>query len=330
MPPPELANRIGGQPEDYAVIGAQQAVLLRALLPEDWSWEGKRVLDFGCGTARTLVHFSEEAATGELWGCDIDVSSIEWAQRTLSPPFHFLSNDELPPLDRPDASYDLVYGFSVFTHLVDTWSVWLLELHRVLDVGGYGFFTFLGQGMIEDVAEREWDEDRVGMIGLDLGKPWSIGGPNVLHSEWWLRAHWGRLFEIVSVRPATDLEALRGHGIVVFRKDDRPVPTREKLERAEPDEPREQASLQFAVEILQERTAKLWEARVGAPLPAAEPPTAPAEPAEDQGEIDRLRREGDRLRAEHARLREELHTVTTSKSWRVTAPLRAARRRTGR
>src|SRR5437899_258859 len=195
------------------------------MLPDDWTWQGRRVLDFGCGTGRTLVQFEREAREGELWGCDIDAPTIEWASRYLSPPFHFVHNHELPPVDLPAASFDLIYGISVFTHLVEGWSDWLLEIHRLLKVGGYGLFTFLGEGMIEEVAGRAWDESRVGMIAFDFGKPWSIGGPSVLHSGWWLRAHWGRAFEVASVKPYAMEAARRGHGWILLRKDEGPAPT---------------------------------------------------------------------------------------------------------
>jgi SAM-dependent methyltransferase len=264
VPPIELASRLGGALEDYHRIGGQHAALLRDLVPANWQWSGKRVLDFGCGTGRTLVQFSEEVRTGEFHGCDIDEPSIAWATKNLSPPFRFVANEELPPIDLPSGSFDLIYGFSVFTHLVDAWSAWLLEIHRLLTPGGLGIFTFLGEGMIEEVAGHAWDEDRIGMIGLDIGKPWAIGGPNVLHSEWWLRAHWGRAFEITGVRPFSDPISRRGHGLIVLRKDDRLAPTQAQLEALETDEPREVASLQYAVQLLGERMTKLWNADSGA------------------------------------------------------------------
>jgi ubiquinone/menaquinone biosynthesis C-methylase UbiE len=265
LPPLKLSARIGGSEEQYDQIGSHHAAFLRSMLPEDLSWDQQKVLDFGCGTGRTLVHFLTEARTGEFWGCDIDVASIEWAQANLSPPFHFVANGERPPLDLRSGTFDVVYGISVFTHLVQTWADWLLEMHRLLKVGGYAVFTFLGEGMIRELTGREWDENRVGMIGLDVGRPWDLGGPNVLHSEWWLRAHWGRLFEIVSVRPSSDLTNKWGHGWIALRKDERSPPSRQELERPEPDEPRELASLQFNIELLQERVADIWSTPKPAP-----------------------------------------------------------------
>src|SRR5919204_168855 len=138
LPPLELMHRVGriedepDVPAAYEAIGRRCRERLERVLPDDWSWEGKRVLDFGCGAGRTLRHFLAEAERGELHGCDIDHASIAWLQEHLAPPLHVFENGELPPLPQPNAYFDLAYAFSVFTHLADHWARWLLELHRVL------------------------------------------------------------------------------------------------------------------------------------------------------------------------------------------------------
>jgi SAM-dependent methyltransferase len=307
-PPAILSSRIGGAEADYPAIGRAHADWLRESLPQEWDWTGKAVLDFGCGTARSLTHFEDEASSGDFWGCDIDGDSIAWASANLSPPFHFARNDALPPLPFPEGKFDLVYGFSVFTHLLDSWSDWLLEMHRVLTVGGYGVFTFLGEGMFGDLTGRPWDPDRVGMISLDAGRPWMIGGPNALHSEWWLRGHWGRAFSVEHVEPYRDPTGPRGHGLVVLRKDDRRPPTRQELEELVPGDPRELKSLQLNVELLLERSARLWQTNGS---------TAGAVASVANVES---------VAAEVVLLRRRLDELTRSKSWRLTAPLRSLRR----
>src|SRR5215207_4960131 len=123
-PPPALANRVGsleGAADPYAYyedLGRRaRADILRVLGP-DWSFEGKSVLDFGCGAGRTLRHFLTEAETAEFWGCDIDSDSVEWLDRTLCPPLHVFRNETDPPLPLPDRSLDLIWAISVFSHLV--------------------------------------------------------------------------------------------------------------------------------------------------------------------------------------------------------------------
>ncbi len=173
---------------------------LLELLPGDWSFTGRRMLDFGCGSGRTLRHFLEEAETGEFWGVDIDPGYIEEVQQ-LCPPLRAELCGEAPPLRFESSSFDLAWAISVFTHLTDQSIPWLLELHRVLKRGGLLIATYIGRWNSEYVAGEPWDEDRVGMNVLRHTQPWDRGGPTVLMSDWWVRAHWGRLFEVVDVAP---------------------------------------------------------------------------------------------------------------------------------
>lgn len=250
MPPLDLAYRVGALEgteaplELYDRIGRETHDQIVSLLPAEWSWEGKRMLDFGCGAGRTVRHFFAEASHGgELWGADIDERSVAWLRENLSPPAQALVNDELPPIDRPDGSYDLIWAVSVFTHLTESWSAWLLEMHRLLDEGGLLVATFMGEQMSQWLAGEPWEENRVGMNVLHTWQSWEEGGPSVLHSEWWVREHWGRAFEVVEIDSRPSMEGqLASHSWAVLRK--RPGNfTRAELERIDPAEEREVAAL---------------------------------------------------------------------------------------
>src|SRR6266496_1476631 len=91
LPPSELVQRVGKIDDPdfaaaYEAIGRHSRERLERLLPPGWSWDGKHVLDFGCGAGRTLRHFLKEAEEGEFYGCDIDRASIAWLAEHLSPP----------------------------------------------------------------------------------------------------------------------------------------------------------------------------------------------------------------------------------------------------
>jgi SAM-dependent methyltransferase len=308
LPPADLVGRIGPMGEEdpvgqYARSGAADRALLEEILPADWSWEGKRVLDFGCGVGRVMRQFEAEAKEAEFWGCDLDRPSIEWLEQNLVPPFHVFESAQEASLPQEDGFFDLIYAFSVYTHFTDNWAGWLHEHHRVLADGGLLFATFLGEGMLETFTGEVWDEDRIGMNPLLLGFPWDLGGPIAFNSPWWIRAHWGRAFEIVELRPMRDPEP-PSHGIVVARK--KPVEISvEELAEPEPDEPREIAALRHHVEQLSAEAEGMRLAH------------------------DELAARFNALVPREQQLRAELEAVKGSRSWQLTSPLRSARHRLG-
>jgi SAM-dependent methyltransferase len=264
LPPVGLATRVGvaagAEPmQFYLDEGRRLRMVIEGMLPEGWDWTGKRVLDFGCGSARVLRHFADEAAEGQFTGCDIDGASIDWAAGHLSPPFGFFRNDPTPPLDRADGSLNLIWAMSVFTHISDTWAEWLGEMHRLLVPGGLLVASFLGEGMWEALVKEPYREDEVGMAVLH-----SWDGPSawVFHSEWWLREHWGRAFAVERIiRPprSSDGRPEITHSYIALKRRD-VEPRREILERIDPGEPRELAGLQTSqrlalrdIEYLRER-----------------------------------------------------------------------------
>ena len=254
LPPVELATRVGpGESDDayeaYEREGALVRERIERVLPAGWSWEGKRVLDFGCGSGRVLRHFLPEAGRGEFWGCDIDAASVDWIAAHLSPPLRSFRNDLVPPLDVPSGHFDLVYATSVFTHIGDTWADWLLEVHRVLAPGGTFVASFLGEGMWEALVGLPHVEDAVGMT---VKHHWSGPDAWVFHSEWWLREHWGRAFDVLGVaRPPRSAGGGPEitHSYIALRKRDVAV-TKAELERPDPRDPRELAGLQTTIEVL--------------------------------------------------------------------------------
>ncbi len=124
--------------------------------------------------------------------------SIGWSEN-LCPPLHALRNEAAPGLPFEDGHFDLVWALSVFTHLADSWAAWMLELHRVLADDGILIATSLGPRHSERIAKERWEDDRIGMNALRQWASYPDGAPVVLHSTWWLRAHWGRAFEILEV-----------------------------------------------------------------------------------------------------------------------------------
>jgi hypothetical protein len=87
------------------------------------------------------------------------------------------------------------------------------------------------------------------------GQAWQHGGPVVLMSDWWVRAHWGRAFEILDVKPQ-----MHGQTWVLLRKRDVAL-TAEDLEEPA-DDPREFVALrQNLRQVERDREAAIAEVR---------------------------------------------------------------------
>lgn len=183
------------------------------------------------------------AEIGEIYGCDLDQPMVDWAQENLCPPVCGVERNGFdPPLPYPDDHFDVVTAFSVFTHLGTNWAEWLLEVRRVLKPDGILIASFLDQSCAQLLSDVPYAEDEVGMSIWAYAMP-GIPYVNVLHSHWWLREHWGRAFEIISIKAGSDeCEPLRrleipGQGMVVARA--RPGEfSPADLEREKPDEER--------------------------------------------------------------------------------------------
>lgn len=266
-PPWRLARRIGGKRmaddpwESYERVGAVTREAILRLLPDDWEFAGRRVLDFGCGAGRTLRHFLGEARVGEFHGCDIDDESIAWLEANLSPPLHVFKTEQAAYLKQPDRTYDLVYCASVFTHIAQGWAEWALELRRVLKPDGLMIVTFIspaGGAKLPQAAlsDATVDSDHVGMNAFGAGRV--KAAPVVVHSEWWLRAHWGRAFEILELAE-TGFRHPGDQGYLLMRK--RPVEvTADDLEAPEPGEAREVLAARENVRQLVGELEYAWQA----------------------------------------------------------------------
>jgi SAM-dependent methyltransferase len=254
--------------EQFVDAGARIRDAVRDLLPDDWSFEGRTVLDFGCGAGRLLRHLAHgDAQFATIHGCDVDAELIAWVQENLCPPIAgAVVNDVAPPLPYPDSTFDLVIASSVFTHITDHWSAWLIEMQRVLKPDGLMVASFLGSGMSEALTGEEWDEDRIGMNALGI----AAGAPFVLHSPWWLRTHWGRVFEILALHPSGFISPEQpdlGHGVLLLR----PRPdelTIEEVERDDPEETRYLPARRNHLRQLRAEAERVAVARASAPAPA--------------------------------------------------------------
>jgi len=77
-----------------------------------------RVLDFGCGWGRIIRFFLRDVDHWHLHGCDCYPEALVQARRN-SRWGHFVLIDPRPPAPLRDASFDVIYLYSVFSHFAE-------------------------------------------------------------------------------------------------------------------------------------------------------------------------------------------------------------------
>ena len=111
------------------------------------------ILDFGCGCGRTLRNFAG-LKNVRLEGTDLNPELIGWCRPNLGFA-RFGLNQLEPPTRYGDGAFDLVYAFSVFTHLPEPLQhSWMAELRRILKPGGYLVISTMPERTLLDPAGR--------------------------------------------------------------------------------------------------------------------------------------------------------------------------------
>jgi SAM-dependent methyltransferase len=130
-----------------------------------------RVLDFGMGWGRTIRCFLNDVAPEGLYGADVSDEFLAAAQQSRVPGA-FSRIDAEGSLPHDDSFFDVVYAYSVFTHLPErTLLHWLSEISRVLKPTGLLVATveprrFLEHCLTVDLATEESPRDRKVALAL--------------------------------------------------------------------------------------------------------------------------------------------------------------------
>jgi SAM-dependent methyltransferase len=158
VPPAKLRVLIAGDSdlERFLVSGERENRMVREAAARAGRpvAEMDAILDWGCGCARVTRWWSDLEDVA-VTACDYNAELVDWVGASL--PFVTARRNELePPLPVPDASQDLVYAFSVLTHLPDELALaWMREIRRVLRPGGLFFFTTHGEACRDRVTPEE-------------------------------------------------------------------------------------------------------------------------------------------------------------------------------
>ncbi len=137
LPDESVQLRFTGSAGDHTLQEAFLAYLLfKEIVREHLGRPCESVLDFGCGWGRIIRFFLKDIEPANLWGVDcypemIDIcrQTNHWSRFEVVEPF--------PPATLPSKTFDLIYCYSVFSHLSEqAHQAWLAEFCRILKPGG--------------------------------------------------------------------------------------------------------------------------------------------------------------------------------------------------
>jgi SAM-dependent methyltransferase len=169
-----LAQVIGAETmETFVSQGDGQVAVLR----HHGLAEGMAVYDLGCGCGRTAQALQRSGWRGSYTGVDVVPELIEELARQC--PGYATHLNLAPTIVAPDASLDIVFHWSVFTHLYPGESyLYTADAFRALKPGGRMVFSFLE---MEDAGhDRVWENN---LVRLRLGdKAQQLDA--FLHRDW--------------------------------------------------------------------------------------------------------------------------------------------------
>jgi SAM-dependent methyltransferase len=210
LPPARLRAQVGPAHADasyFLASGREHADLIRELLREDGTSveELDAVLDWGCGCGRVLRQWVDLPGT-RVAGCDIDGRMIDWCKRNL--PFADVAVTGMsPPLPYGDGAFDLIYAFSVFTHLTEPLQYdWVAECRRVLRPGGYLLISTLGEhyASLDRLTSSELESFRNGNVVVLYERSAGTSLCSAYHPPQYVRDRLAAGFDYVSLHEAAD------------------------------------------------------------------------------------------------------------------------------
>jgi len=181
------------------------------------------VLDFGCGWGRLTRFFARDVAPGALFGCDPVEDILDVCRRSRVPAT--LARCEFVPERLPfDERFDLVFAFSVFTHISEpAHEACLRAIHASLNPGGVLVVTIRSPAYLTHSEAMHPVADSLGpdhLAGLDEARYLFVphaadaGHPQYHEGEMtygeavitlsYIERRWAPLFELLDVGLLTD------------------------------------------------------------------------------------------------------------------------------
>lgn len=157
-----MAMAVGCQTtQDFIVQGDGHV----AVLKHHGIADGMSVYDLGCGSGRTAQALRRSGWQGHYKGADIEGRMVAYL-KAKNPGYDAVVHRKLS-IDAPDASLDMIFLWSVFTHLYpEECYLYLRDMYRALKPGAKVLLSFLElenpehrqifQRRVEQFSKRGW------------------------------------------------------------------------------------------------------------------------------------------------------------------------------
>jgi SAM-dependent methyltransferase len=244
FPPDEVQLNVNGAANAVALQGASD--FYRYIKEQCARYDravdnASALLDFGVGWGRIIRFFLKDVEPAGLHGVDVSVQFLELC-RDLGIPGTLSLIDPVGSLPYADNFFDLVYAYSVFTHLPERVAdIWLNEISRVLRPGGLlvatvqppRFLQFCASITPDMAASNKWHRtlqasflarpspfqelERLGIVYLSdrqQNDPRNVYGNTVVSPDY-VQEHWARF---LTIRSYLDDEQRFAQGIVVAQR----------------------------------------------------------------------------------------------------------------
>ena len=112
--------------------------------------ENTTLLDFGLGWGRLIRFYFKDIKSENIYGIDVAPEMIQICKETL-PCGDYSVTTPLPPTKFADNTFDIIFAYSVFTHLREDAALkWIEEFSRILKPNGVLVATVRGLAFLED------------------------------------------------------------------------------------------------------------------------------------------------------------------------------------